>query len=91
VDDRIHASDLVYLLRNASRLSRAAEIPNDHSSGTRREISERRSALRGTCVQDDVVAFGDERARSGEAESIGGARDEDATHVTLLCWRRICV
>jgi hypothetical protein len=84
VDNSVHPSDLVDLVGNCSRLNSTAEITDDDPSRSRSQIREHGGAFRGTCVQNNFVAFGNEGARCCSAESIGGTSDEDATHVTLL-------
>src|SRR6185312_17397554 len=84
VDDDVQASDLVDLVSDRSCLDSAAEITDDDPCRSRRQIGEYGRACRRARVENHFVAFGHERARGGAAESIGGARDEDARHVTLL-------
>ena len=92
MDNSVHRADVVHLAGEVSGLGGAAEVADDHSSGVRREIVERRRPLASPGVQDDVMTFTDEGTGSGAAKTFGGAGDEDTGHKIILpsaaCWYR---
>ena len=65
----------------------AGEIADHDPGGTWRQLRECRHALLRARMQDDLVAFADQGLGSTATESIGGTRDEDATHGAFLSRR----
>ena len=55
MNDGIHPSDGVYLVRDMSRVSRAAQVAHDYASGPRSKVVEGRRALRRSRVKDDLI------------------------------------
>ncbi len=90
VDDRVHAPDLVHLIGNRTSFTRAAEIADNEPRRSRDQISERRGALRRTRMQNHLMTFAHQRAGCRQAETIRGAGNKYATHVSHLCRSRIC-
>jgi hypothetical protein len=84
VDDRIHATEVVNLLGESSGLRCAANVADDYSRGVRSEVSDRRSSLSGTRVQDDVMALIHEGMGGGAPETVGRAGNEDTGQRTIL-------
>ena len=80
VDDGVHAAEGVDLVGEGARLGRAAEVADGHTPGARGEIGEDGRTLPAARVQHDLVALVQESAGGGEAEPVGGAGDEDASH-----------
>jgi hypothetical protein len=84
VDHRVHPADVVHLVRNRPGLGRAGEVADDDSRPPAGPVGERRGALPGPGMQDNVMALIHERGRGRAAEPVNGARDEDARHGTIL-------
>ena len=61
VDDGVHPSERVDLVGDTSGLNGAGKIADDHTSRPLREILERRRALAGSRMQDDLMSFVEER------------------------------
>src|SRR3954464_8337212 len=81
MDDRVHWSDRVDLVGDASGLSRAAKIADDHTSRLRSEILDGgRGALTRSRVQDDRMSLVDQRLRRRTAQAVRAASDKDARH-----------
>src|SRR6476620_11126918 len=80
VDNRIHASNRIDVVRYASSLNGAAQVANDHPVGPCRQIIDGRRALTRARMQYDPMAIGDKRPRGRPAEPVRAAGDEDASH-----------
>ena len=68
------------LVGDTSGINGAGKIADDHTSRPLREILERRRALAGSRMQDDLMSFVEERPRGGSAQTVGAAGDEDPRH-----------
>ncbi len=84
VNDRVHAPDLVDLLRHCFRRIGATQIAYHQARRLRLQIPHSINTLRSPRVKNDGMPFRHERTRSRETESVGGASDEDALHGTPM-------
>jgi hypothetical protein len=84
VDDRVHPSDRVDLIRDALRLCCASEISGYQPRGTRGEPAECCGTISRTRVQYDAVTLIEERLCRRAAETIRAAGDEYDCHALLL-------
>jgi hypothetical protein len=80
VDDGIHTSDRVDLIRDASRLNAALKVPDYNSCRPRRDFSELSSAMGRTRMQHHSVALIKKRLRRRPTETIRAASDEYDRH-----------
>jgi hypothetical protein len=83
VNDGIHPSDRVDLLRDMSRVSRATQVAYHDASGPRSELVERCRALRRSRVENDVVTLFDERLCCCPAQAVRATGDEDPRHAAM--------
>jgi hypothetical protein len=83
VNDGIHPSDGVYLVRDMSRVSRAAQVAHDYASGPRSKVVEGRRALRRSRVEDDLMTLFDQRLCCCPAQAVRATGDEDPRHAAM--------
>jgi hypothetical protein len=88
VDDRIHSTDRVDLIRDTPGLSGAAEIADYDSCGSRGELADGRDAIRRSGVQDHSVSVIEKRLRRRPPESVRAARNKNNRHSLLLSMSR---
>jgi hypothetical protein len=87
VNDGIHPSERVHLVRDMSRVSRATQVTYDDAGGPGSEVVERRRALGRSRVQNDLVTLLDQSLRCGSAEAVCAAGDEDPRHAAISAGR----
>src|SRR5215831_1620080 len=84
MDDRIHATDCVDLICDASDLGGAVQITDDNPRETRREFGDGRGAARRSGVQHHLMAVIKKRLRRRAAEPVRAASDKNDRHPLLL-------
>src|SRR4051812_23498251 len=80
VDDGVHAAEVVDLIGDSPRFVLVCEVADNDGGATVDEVAHRVGARAVAHVHDNFVPVVDQRFRSGVAESVGGAGDEDAGH-----------
>jgi hypothetical protein len=83
VDDGIHPSERVHLVRDISRVNRATQVAYHDASGSASQVIERRGALRGSCVQNDLVTLFDQSLCCCSAQAVCATGDEDPRHAAI--------
>jgi hypothetical protein len=83
VNDGIHPSDGVDLVRDMSRVSRAAQVAYDYASGPRNKVVERRRALRRSRVENDMMTVLDQSVCCCSAQAVCATGDEDLRHAAM--------
>jgi hypothetical protein len=80
VNNCIHPSDRVHLVRDMSRVGRATQVAYHYASGPGSELVERRRALRRSGVQNDLVTLFDQSLCCCSAQAVCATRDENPRH-----------
>jgi hypothetical protein len=83
VNDGIHPSDRVHLVRDILRVSRATQVAYYYASGPGSEVVERCRALRRSRVENDLVPLLDQRLGCCSAQAVCATGDEDPRHAAI--------
>ena len=83
MNDGIHPSERVHLVRDISRVGRATQVAYHDASGPGSEVVERRRALRRSRVQNDLVTLLDQRLCCRSAQAVCATGDEDPRHAAI--------
>jgi hypothetical protein len=83
VNDCIHSSNPIHLIRDTSRVSRATQVADNHASGLGSEVIERRGALTRSCVQNDLVTVSNQGLCCCPTQAVCTTGDEDPRHAAM--------
>jgi hypothetical protein len=82
VDDRVHPAEAVHVAGETGRLLEVGEVADDGRSAPVQEVAHGREPAAVASVDDDLVPVVEQRVGSRPSETVCGAGDEDACHIS---------
>src|SRR5918993_3930595 len=82
VDYRVHPAQAVHVAGETARLLEVGEVPDDGRSAPVQEVADGREPVAVASMDDDLVPVVEQRLRGRSSETVCGAGDEDACHIS---------